>query len=359
MSRLLFFNPENDGALALDHHSFTPSRAAATLHRAGALLPMWWAEQGDKVLVDDPALIPIAADMARRYGLYGRAVTHCKTAHLPSPWGWSHYTRRIMAQAGVPDIFLPTLSTLIEWRDLSHRRTAITLNRLIGTSEHLIPVEATSVGQALAAVDRFGRAVAKLPWSSSGRGVLFCHDIPRPTLTDYLGGIIHRQSSVIIEPYYERVQDFAALFYSTGGKIGYCGLSLFATNSRGNYTSNIVAPQNILRARLGLDIIPVVKKLEAALSIVLAHSSYWGYLGVDMLLYRDADGAIQIAPCIEMNLRNTMGVLSLHLAKKLLRPDGTATLIVAPTPPSATAIDLSPVPSSPLHFYLDISESIS
>ncbi|MDE7026821.1 MAG: hypothetical protein K2O87_02750, partial [Duncaniella freteri] len=47
---LNLFNPENDLALAIGCRHYTPPPHAAALHRAGALLPAWWAETDDMIL---------------------------------------------------------------------------------------------------------------------------------------------------------------------------------------------------------------------------------------------------------------------------------------------------------------------
>lgn len=48
---------------------------------------------------------------------------------------------------------------------------------------------------------------------------------------------------------------------------------------------------------------------------------YTGYLGVDMLVYRrKADNNFAIHPCIEVNLRYTMGMVALRISQKYLAP---------------------------------------
>ena len=69
--KLHLFNPENDLALGLGCRHYTPPPHAAAIHRAGALLPMWWANEDDLVLA--PAELNEEADMlARQFGLHGR-----------------------------------------------------------------------------------------------------------------------------------------------------------------------------------------------------------------------------------------------------------------------------------------------
>jgi hypothetical protein len=44
---------------------------------------------------------------------------------------------------------------------------------------------------------------------------------------------------------------------------------------------------------------------------------YVGPLGVDMMLVRQTDGTLCLHPCVEVNLRHTMGHVALHLSRRL------------------------------------------
>ena len=46
--------------------------------------------------------------------------------------------------------------------------------------------------------------------------------------------------------------------------------------------------------------------------------SYKGYIGVDMIICRTNDGRNALHPCVEVNMRMNMGVLSTILAKRFL-----------------------------------------
>ncbi|MEI3118653.1 MAG: hypothetical protein V8T12_07605 [Parabacteroides johnsonii] len=49
---------------------------------------------------------------------------------------------------------------------------------------------------------------------------------------------------------------------------------------------------------------------------------YTGYLGVDMLVYRrKTNGEFAIHPCIEVNMRYTMGMVALRISQKYLAPN--------------------------------------
>ena len=55
----------------------------------------------------------------------------------------------------------------------------------------------------------------------------------------------------------------------------------------------------------------------------LLSGRYTGPFGVDMMVVRHADGAgHSIHPCVELNLRRTMGHVALHLTPSPTTPEG-------------------------------------
>lgn len=328
MPYLHIFNPENDFALALGRRAFTPDKGALAIRRAGQLLPLWWASEGDRVLVENDAdILRRAEQMIRTHNLPARVTTVIDPALKPSPWGWSHHTRQMLLKAGADARLLPSDSWLDNLRDLSHRHTAVRIARLIGVEAHLIPIEATSTDEAWRAIRRFKTdAVVKLPWSSSGRGVIYTNAYSESTLAGYIVGMIRRQGSVTIEPRYNRMRDFAMLFSSSegGDRVVYEGLSSFLTDNRGFYAGNIVASQDTISRHIGLDTSHLIVPLCRALREVTAPVGYEGPIGVDMLIYKESGDEIRIAPCIEVNFRRTMGFAALSAARRIA--PGTALL---------------------------------
>lgn len=321
MNKIHLFNPENDLALAANSPYYTPRAAAESLRRAGALLPMWWAEEGDLILVDDIGSITDKFNLLRqKYGLKGTPVTHVEdadcAAYQPDCWGWSIYTRRRLLNCGISPTVMPDNATLEQLRELSHRRTTIAIHRHINTPQSLLPVEAFSKEEAFEVIDRHGSAVIKLPWSSSSRGIIYSEDIPRDTLAVYLNGIARRHGSMLIEPRYNKIQDFAALFRSCNGKTIFEGLSIFTTDGKSRYRGNLVMAQSEMQKIIGLNLTDTITMIKDALDHVIA-PHYSGWLGVDMLTYLSDKGTPAIAPCIEVNLRRTMGTAALEVYRHL------------------------------------------
>lgn len=135
----------------------------------------------------------------------------------------------------------------------------------------------------------------------------------------------------MVERGYDKITDFASLFHSDGKRVTFRGLSLFITESRGVYSGNVVAPQAMIldmidrsAQSVGLHtstdlpqrIHDIASSLEPILSgLICPH--YTGWLGIDMMIYRDTDGQPRIHPCIELNLRMTMGVVAMYVADRL------------------------------------------
>ena len=74
MAVLHLFNPENDLALAADMACYTPPPAAVRLRSRGALLPLWFASEGDLIMAP-PELEASALRLRDEYGLSGEIFT--------------------------------------------------------------------------------------------------------------------------------------------------------------------------------------------------------------------------------------------------------------------------------------------
>lgn len=325
MNRLHFYNPENDLALASGLVRYTPPSVAVRMRRAGCLLPLFWADEGDAVLVIDDYDREQAERIVRRDGLKGRIVEQAPEGFRPDPWGWSSYTAEVFRRAGVDEGLLPSARELEQLRQLSHRRTSIEILRRLGVDEGLLPVEARSVEEALAAVKRFGEGVVKQPWSCSGRGVFYSGELSLSKMSEIISGTVRRQGSVIVEPRFERRQDFAMLFRVESGNVRFHGYSLFQTLPGGFYSGNVVAPQEFIASKLPTELTePLIPRLEQILAELIP-AWYDGWAGIDMLTYSptpelsasDAKASTLICPCIELNLRRTMGVAALAAAGRI------------------------------------------
>lgn len=339
--RLHLFNPENDLALGLGVGHYTPPPVAAALHRAGGLLPAWWSRLGDAQLVTDGSYDADTEWLRSRWGIEAHPVSAAPPDLLPSPWGWSSDAARQFADTGVPAEALPDTDTLAHYRRLSHRRSSIALLEALGIEPDRLPREFTDADAAVEAELSDRGCYFKSPWSCSGRGVFCAGNMGKDALRSRVGGIIRRQGSVIVEHGLSRLLDFAVLFYADAdGKVSRRGVSIFTTGRDGAYGGNLVAPQPQLRSILwdagaGAELETLSLRLETILSTLVG--GYHGWLGVDMMIHTGPDGLPAIHPCIELNLRTTMGVAAMAIADAtgLHEPQlvGWHTLTPGSTPP--------------------------
>lgn len=336
---LHIFNPEHDIALASNLANFTAPHAGRQLRHDLGFIPALWAKEGDKVLIDD------AEQAKMMFAQLNHHLKRMKTLGLASPnidfvtrkdmvcdgeispWGWDCAICASLKRMGVGEQRLPSDSQLEEIRLLSHRRVAARILpslRQEGTVGEAF--ECTSAEQVDDLLSRYGRLVMKAPWSSSGRGLRFL-DIERTPLTmqaGWLKNLLQAQGSVMVEPFYNKVKDFGMEFTALpDGSIHYEGLSLFHT-ANGAYTGNVLATENVKREMLKRyvpdSLLDSVKLNICNLLSPVLSGKYVGPFGVDMMIVsthsdtdQPADGFL-LHPCVEINLRRTMGHVALALA---------------------------------------------
>lgn len=333
MAHLHLFNPENDLALAFGGERYTPPPYAVALHRDGAALPVWYADDGDSVLWPD-ANEAWLSRVCREYDI--DVATAISADATPRPWGWSRDARSRFADAGVAPMQLPDDATLDNLRRLSGRQMTVhvmgRLHEMLDIPLPPVPFIATTDDELVGHVaSRPMGCFIKAPWSSSGRGVIDTTLLSPQELRRRVEGTIRRQGCMTCEDRLDKIQDFAMLFHSDGKRVEYHGMSYFFTERATAYAGNLMLPDAEIMQRLnvtGRELSPISAALTEILTDMLG-DAYTGYLGVDMLTYRAPDGSRRIAPCIEINLRMTMGVVAMLWRDRHLSPDARAILRVA------------------------------
>jgi len=352
---LHIFNPGHDIALAANLENFTPPKAARDLQRRLGGLPALWAQPGDVVLVDDAAFVDDGGLFDVRDGvsfprndvffLTAKAlaadVEQRRRIDRVEPWGWDRAVAGLLKR-----VHLSHLAPSDEWlqtiRLMSHRRFAATRflpfltdaswlstavssaaeetgrcpssSLLVGEATELSSPDAFTTEQMQKRFPKASAFVAKSPWSSTGRGVRFLQtpaDWQRQQA--WARRVIAQQGSVMLEPLYPRVMDFAMEFQH--GR--YCGLSLFDTR-HGAYTGNRVASEEakmeVLTSYLPASLLQTVRMAIEYLAEKEILPFYKGPFGVDMMVVDggcETQHPYQLHPCVELNLRRTMGHVAL------------------------------------------------
>ncbi len=331
MPKLHLFFPENDLALARDLERYTPPPAATQLRQSGQTLALWYGDDGDEIFdqgVDARWYESIRSKFSLRTSLYNGSITGL----MPAPWGWSKASRLFLRNIGFRPEQLPDNTQLDRMRQLSHRRTAA---KVATALQSVLPYpmpepakELTSMEEVEAYVRHTESAILKLPWSSSGRGLIFADRNVLPNIRASIEGVIRRQGAIMGEQRLNKKADFAMLFTMCGGRCSYNGLSLFRTEQTGAYTGNILAPQSVLKSEIETITPPLQALAEALVPILedIIGENYDGPLGIDMMAVDNGD--IRIAPAVEMNLRMTMGHVCRIFYEKFVAPGRTGTFSV-------------------------------
>lgn len=329
--KIHIFNPEHDIALASNLSNFTAPHAGRQLRHDLGFLPAVWADEGDIILVDD---LELAQHECRKFQMaakrqLGRCFLTGNYLFAPwkqsvslrettciQPWGWDRALCARLKRIGIDLSLMPSEDQLDDIRLLSHRRTSASiLPQLQGEGTVGEAFECHSADEVSTLLERYGRVVMKAPWSSSGRGLRFLdvQHTPLQMQAGWLKNLLSAQGSVMVEPYYKKVKDFGMEFMcSSAGEVSYEGLSLFHT-ANGAYIGNILATeaakQEMTSRYVSVELLDNIKeKICTMLSPILA-GRYTGPFGVDMMITE-----VGLHPCVEINLRRTMGHVALSLS---------------------------------------------
>ena len=310
-------------ALASDSIHYTPPPAARNVAQRGEIFPLWLADTSDYVVLGEDGrrwrekMIHHGYAMAKPWD--GQPVDGCV------PWGWSKAVRTVFLNLGVAPSVLPDDAYLNKIRMLSHRRLTVEAQKKLGYCD--VPVEAFSLEECDNALDRWSRVIGKYPWSSTGRGLFSGTPEHRESYRRRCAGALNHQGSVMIEPAYDVVLDFAMLFYgSEQGSIDFRGLSLFKTNNRAYIENVLLDDASIVKELLKYIASADIENVKHILLLFLNEKLggfYKGWMGVDMLVYRDSAGSYGLNPCVEINLRHTMGAVAHEKVRKLSLSEST------------------------------------
>ena len=329
------FNASHYEALANGGCNFTPPAAARRIDTDLAVLPYWYARPGEAVLVPEVALaenfvssLPVGRGVAFAGDVSG------STQVTVEPWGWNKALVRTLVKRGVPRDVMPGDEFLDNLRRLQNRKTSSNLLKsLRGELDELLPGEASSM---LAGTSYFvddckclhglkpflsGSCMLKKPWSGSGRGLRQGFGRLDEALAGWVRRVLSRQGGLSVEPFLTKRCDLALEFEAhPGGQWDYVGPSVFVTDATGRYAGSLVAPDDVLlRAidrQVDLRLVDEARRLVEQLLPRLAEG-YTGPVGVDMMVVEGKRGEAALHPCVEVNLRRTMGRVALDLRRHL------------------------------------------
>ncbi len=340
---LHYFNPGHETAVLNASPYYTPAVNQVKMQYDLGFLPAWYAgSPNDFVWVEDD-LTKDFIDSIQSLSHVAKAISindipgkiHLLSGIKVSPWGISPQSIRFFKNLNNKyelNLQLP------EWKEeyiqLCSRQTA--KNGMDFIVQHHPEISKDIVPQFYTTIEDIENVIisssvqllAKAPYSSSGRGLLW---LPPGKLhqseKQIISGILKKQSTISLEKVLNKKVDFAMLFYSDGsGNVDFTGLSLFETDTKGTYDKNIVTSQNnILQKLQTLVDISLLERIKHSLISFLNQSFgflYHGYIGIDMMIYAE-NGQFRLHPCVEINMRKTMGVLAFKLQEYFFSENAT------------------------------------
>jgi hypothetical protein len=343
---IYFFNPTCELAVANGSLNFMAPAQLRRFENELSTLPWILADRKDTVLVDqipsqqfihrlEGAGFRLPAFRTIRSSLSDPEFISGKKGFL-FPWGWSPAVHKLLSplKSGCCPEFLN--SPVAEWREIHHdlysRKSALDVLQSI-TEQQIsdqwlscddLPEICTNQEQIIALQQRWGKVVVKAPWSSSGRGLQILRQNEfNQTNRQVISGFLKQQGYVVVGPWHDKLLDLSFQFFSFGnGVIEYRGLTTFSTDQKGHYTGNFIRelpagrpPE--LNEFIQQNIPAAEKVLKLALQASEYSTNYFGWLGVDALIWKSSDGKLKFDPCLEINCRFTMGAIALNIRRHL------------------------------------------
>lgn len=264
---------------------------------------------------------------ARKFGLDCSAIMEYVLPDV-SPhkvWGWDRIALGKLLRSGIDPSELPAQDYIDTVSELSHRRYALSckeyvFSRLGSTSflADIAPFEATTLDSAVSKVNEYADALLKAPWSGSGKGIRKVRpDTWTKSDLGWCAKVLQKQGSVMVERRQKVALDFSLQFFMTADRLAFEGFAIFETEGCA-YNANLLASNEYILGLLSAysqkkDILKVRDLVGEYLENTFL-GRYQGVLGVDMFFTDEG----KMAPCIEINVRNNMGMVSRVVYDRLL-----------------------------------------
>lgn len=161
------------------------------------------------------------------------------------------------------------------------------------------------------------KKVLKTCFGLSGRGHFFIDDTSSiETIHTFCQKEWEAGRPLIGEPWVNRFFDFSTQWWiDPNGEVKLIGPTVFESNQRGKYQATLAGPVEALFGQFQPFLDEHINIVEEALKKVVS-KGYFGHLGVDAFLYRDAQNEIQLHPIVEINGRQTMSWAALMFQRK-------------------------------------------
>ena len=325
MNKYFVFNPDHEIALASRDIHFKPKQNIEKIANDLSILPLWI--EGDS-LVEKSCINPEWLLMAKTLGLQPRIVDRVNPQDVSEikVWGWNQSLCYTLSKEGFAKSLLPTPERLSAISLLTERKTAWEAmkwlrERLPDADFPIAPRLVSSTDEILEFLQQYDEITLKSPLSESGKGVYFAKEIESHSIRGWIERTLRKQNYLVCEPRYDVVKNFAMEFECGDDGVDFLGYSLFETNGK-SYLRNLLMLdddiERILTQYISYDILDRLKSLLLEFIVEKISPFYHGYLGVDMFIFDSKTP--KLYPCIEINLRPTMGLIAHEFYKNRVSP---------------------------------------
>lgn len=341
---VFYFNPTCELAVANGSFSYMPPQLLRKFEQDCSTLPFVFATSSDFVLTDNkpsPDFLKTWIDAGFELpefcclkDLNYRTTTSLETIF---PWGWSpaaHFIlKELKEKCSMPFQKSPVYKWTEKQTTLYERITSLHfLRKFLDENSFdffikkaMTGTKVTRIEEIEGLIEKKYSLVLKAPLSSSGRGIQI---IRKSTLNasnrQWITGILNQQAYLIAEPFLDKIADLSFQFsISDNGQCEYLGYSVFETNTNGQYKCTLIHPEigNSGFSEILKDTATIIGITAVRLGEALKDSVYTnlhrGFLGIDAMIYRDDEG-LKMQPCIEINSRMNMGILTMQIEKKIV-----------------------------------------
>lgn len=338
-----YFNPTCELAVANGSFSYMPPLLLQEMERDLSILPFVFGTSSDIVLTENPPtekfkdfLIRFGFELPRFCKISDFNTITSDTIDELCPWGWSpavHFKLKELKERCTASFKHSPIYNWNENHQLLYERSSA-LNLLSDILKHessnyfidqsMKGIIATNSNEIEAFQKKHKAIVLKAPMSSSGRGIQIIRNQHLNTSNkQWISGVLKQQKYLIVEPFLEKIIDLSFQFQiQDDSSINYLGNSFFETSTTGQYKGTLIHPElaQLLPNEDPFKINEVIQITANAISQSLKDSVYpkyyRGLLGIDAMFFKSS-GQTLIQPCIEVNCRENMGILTMLLEQRI------------------------------------------
>lgn len=335
---MYLFNPDNDLALAHFNAHYTPPASAVKMAADLAMLPLWYAPDGSKIVAEGPLNNYFSEFIKKRFAINVSTISFSEISKFPEeiivPWGWNPALRRKLREVGISQERLPSDEALIRLRKYSGRQYAVKMLYELKRESEIFCGESyffSTLEELFQLLDsQPGNYVLKIPNSGSGKGLIWVLDRITDKQTDWCRRVVRTQGGIVAEPVLTKTIDFAMEFFIENGRARFVGYSLFRSAASGAYHGNELmsdeAIENILSKYVPGILLRQLRQLLIK-KLIRFFPDYRGCAGVDMMICETEKG-YRIQPCVEINMRMNMGMVAHIFHNRVVNRGSTGRFVV-------------------------------